>query len=128
MTFGPLNVPPPKGGPPTGSGPLAARFGDLDPHAAAVGTASPNVLTEGLFQARFGDLLVPCLAPIIQGCPTVFINGMMAARVGDQTGCGGAILKGAVRTRIGSPGDAANSPRDCLQSASDEGSAMVIFN
>ena len=128
MSFAPLKPPPLSGPIPTGTGPFAARYGDLDDHAAAVLTGSPNVLTEGMAQARIGDLLIPCGMPIAEGCPSVFINGLMAARVGDKTDCSGEIVKGATKTRIGRPGDAANSPEECLQQASDSGSSTVIFN
>ena len=114
--------------PPSGSGPFAARKDDLDAHSGAITIGSTNVFTEGSPQARQGDVIgPPCAAPIAQGCPTVMINGLMAARIGDATGCGGAIAKGAAKTRIGSPGDAANNASDCLAQASAEGSSCIIF-
>ena len=62
-----------------------------------------NVLIEGKFAARVGDLLT-CAGPpdsIIKGSGTVLIGGQFAARVGDTTVHGGTITVGSFNVIIG---------------------------
>lgn len=66
-------------------------------------TREPTVLIEKLPAARVGDSLV-CVGPpdsIIEGSATVLIGGMPAARMGDATAHGGEILTGAFNVLIG---------------------------
>lgn len=63
----------------------------------------PTVLIEGLPAARVGDMAT-CVGPpdvIQQGSATVIIGGMPAARVGDLTQHGGVIVQGAATVTIG---------------------------
>lgn len=63
----------------------------------------PTVLIGKLPAARLGDMLV-CVGPpdtIIKGSATVLIGGMPAARLGDQTAHGGAIMLGEFTVIIG---------------------------
>jgi len=65
-----------------------------------------TVLTGGLPQARVGDLAT-CVGPpdtIVKGSPTVHVNGMMAARMGDLTAHGGVIVLGWPTVLIGDAG------------------------
>lgn len=64
---------------------------------------SPTVLIEGLPAARVGDMAT-CSGPpdtIIMGSGTVLIGGMPAARVGDLTAHGGSIIMGSATVIIG---------------------------
>lgn len=64
---------------------------------------SPTVLIEGLPAARVGDMAT-CSGPpdtIIVGSGTVLIGGMSAARVGDLTAHGGSIIMGSATVIIG---------------------------
>ena len=64
---------------------------------------SPTVLIEGLPAARVGDMAT-CSGPpdtIIVGSGTVLIGGMPAARVGDLTAHGGSIVMGSATVIIG---------------------------
>nr|WP_321357107.1 PAAR domain-containing protein [uncultured Draconibacterium sp.] len=64
---------------------------------------SPTVLIEGLPAARVGDMAT-CSGPpdtIIVGSGTVLIGGMPAARVGDLTAHGGSIIMGSATVIIG---------------------------
>ncbi len=64
---------------------------------------SPTVLIEGLPAARVGDMAT-CSGPpdtIIMGSGTVLIGGMPAARVGDLTAHGGSIIMGSSTVIIG---------------------------
>lgn len=75
------------------------------PHVGGpvVGPGEPTVLIEGLPAARVGDLLI-CVGPpdsIVQGSSTVLIGGVPAARVGDATAHGGEIILGALNVIIG---------------------------
>jgi uncharacterized Zn-binding protein involved in type VI secretion len=61
------------------------------------------VLIAGLPAAVVGDM-VTCVGPpdtIAKGSATVLIGGKPAARMGDQTAHGGAIVLGAVTVLIG---------------------------
>ncbi|KYG74486.1 putative Zn-binding protein involved in type VI secretion [Roseivirga ehrenbergii] len=98
--------------------PLAARLTDFHecpmqtpavpspiPHVGGpiTGPGEPTVLIEKLSAARVGDMLV-CVGPhdtIIKGSSTVMIGGMPAARVGDTTAHGGSIVVGASTVMIG---------------------------
>lgn len=75
------------------------------PHVGGpiIGPGMPTVLIQGLPAARVGDCLV-CVGPpdsIVKGSSTVFIGGMPAARVGDTTAHGGEIVLGACNVIIG---------------------------
>lgn len=63
----------------------------------------PTVLIEGLPAARVGDMAT-CVGPpdsIATGSATVLIGGMPAARLGDSTTHGGSIVLGAPTVLIG---------------------------
>lgn len=63
----------------------------------------PTVLIEGLPAARVGDMAV-CAGPpdtIVLGSTTVFIGGSPAARMGDLTAHGGSIAAGSPTILIG---------------------------
>lgn len=65
--------------------------------------ASPNVNIGGSPAARQTDMLT-CNGPvdtITGGSATVKINGLPAARMGDQTAHGGVIIQGIVTVNIG---------------------------
>lgn len=100
----------------------AARITDLHvcpmfdgpkPHVGGpiIPPTSMNVLTGGLFQARMGDKAT-CVGPpdvIVMGSPTVLVNNMMAARMGDMTAHGGVITLGCFTVLIGVVGGGAGS-------------------
>jgi uncharacterized Zn-binding protein involved in type VI secretion len=68
--------------------------------------AAITVLTGMLPQARIGDMAV-CVGPpdvIVMGSATVYVCGMPAARMGDQTAHGGVIVKGEFTVLIGDAG------------------------
>lgn len=63
----------------------------------------PTVLVQGMPAARLGDMAT-CTGPpdtIIMGSSTVMIGGMPAARQGDTTAHGGSIILGAPTVMIG---------------------------
>ncbi len=63
----------------------------------------PTVLIEGMPAARVGDMAL-CTGPpdtIAMGSTTVLIGGMPAARMGDTTAHGGTIVIGAPTVLIG---------------------------
>jgi len=67
------------------------------------GPGEPTVLIEKMPAARVGDMLV-CVGPpdsIVKGSSTVMIGGVPAARLGDQTAHGGQIVLGAPTVMIG---------------------------
>ncbi len=75
------------------------------PHVGGpvVGPGEPTVLIQGLPAARVGDMLI-CTGPpdtIIKGSSSVMIGGMPAARMGDPTAHGGTIMIGALNVMIG---------------------------
>lgn len=75
------------------------------PHVGGpiVGPGAPTVLIDKLPAARVGDMLV-CVGPpdsIVTGSATVMIGGVPAARMGDQTAHGGEIVLGAFNVMIG---------------------------
>jgi uncharacterized Zn-binding protein involved in type VI secretion len=64
---------------------------------------SPTVLIDGLAAARVGDVAT-CTGPpdtIAAGSATVLIGGMPAARIGDATAHGGVIVLGSTTVIIG---------------------------
>jgi uncharacterized Zn-binding protein involved in type VI secretion len=70
------------------------------------GPCSPNVIIGGLPAARVTDMAV-CVGPqdtIVKGSPTVHINGLLAARIGDNTAHGGVIVMGFPTVIIGDVG------------------------
>lgn len=63
----------------------------------------PTVLINGLPAARLGDMAT-CAGPpdsIVSGSSTVMIGGMPAARLGDSTAHGGLIAIGSATVLIG---------------------------
>ncbi|HVH35767.1 MAG TPA: PAAR domain-containing protein [Tahibacter sp.] len=104
----------------------AARIGDnhIRPGAGGpiVGSAR-RVYIEGRLAARLGDPATCGRGQdvILEGEPSVLIEQRPAARVGDAHGCGGVIESGAGRTFIGETRDAA-----CLQAAAEEAALVVV--
>ncbi|MBU7580032.1 MAG: PAAR domain-containing protein [Porphyrobacter sp.] len=98
--------------------PPAARITDMHtcpmvnpgpvPHVGGpVVKGQPNVLTCMMPQARVSDQCV-CAGPpdvIAKGSATVLVGGQAAARIGDQTAHGGAIVSGAPTVLIGDGGN-----------------------
>lgn len=94
--------------------PPAARLTDMHtcpmvtgvvPHVGGpiLPPCEPTVLIEFLPAARVGDMAT-CVGPpdvIAMGSPTVLIGNMMAARLGDPTVHGGVIILGAPTVMIG---------------------------
>lgn len=97
--------------------PLAARLTDMHtcpmqtpgtppiPHVGGpiTGPGVPTVLIEKMPAAVMGDMCV-CVGPpdtIIKGSATVMIGGKPAARMGDTTAHGGTIVLGAPTVMIG---------------------------
>ena len=95
--------------------PLAARINDfhtcpmLNPNASphiggpVIGPGEPTVLIEGVPAAVVGDLAT-CSGPpdtIAVGSATVMIGGKPAARMGDLTVHGGTIATGCTTVNIG---------------------------
>lgn len=95
--------------------PPAARLTDMHtcpqvnpgpvPHVGGpiVGPGTPTVLVAKLPAAVVGDNCV-CVGPpdsIVKGSATVMIGGKPAARLGDTTAHGGAIVLGAPTVMIG---------------------------
>ena len=80
--------------------PQATRLGDTDtghdacPPTALI-SASSNVLINGKGAGRKGDTYAP------HGCNVHFINGCMAARIGDAVSCGGTVATGSPNVIIG---------------------------
>ncbi len=63
----------------------------------------PTVLIEGMPAAKLGDMAT-CTGPpdtIIAGSSSVLIAGMPAARLGDSTAHGGTIVAGSATVMIG---------------------------
>lgn len=66
---------------------------------------APTVLTGGQPQARVSDMAT-CMGPpdvIAMGAATVLVQGLPAARIGDNTAHGGAIVVGLPTVLIGGP-------------------------
>ena len=94
--------------------PLAARVGDMHtcpmsdgpkPHVGGpvMPPGCPTVFIGGMPAARVGDFAT-CAGPpdtIIMGSTTVIIGGMPAARQGDTTVHGGSIIVGCPTVTIG---------------------------
>ena len=95
--------------------PPAVRVGDmhvcpminpsLTPHVGGpvMPVGEPTVLIEGMPAARVGDMCT-CAGPpdtIAAGSGTVFIGGMPAARLGDSTAHGGSLILGSFTVLIG---------------------------
>ncbi len=93
----------------------AARVGDMHvcpmvnpggvPHVGGpvIPPGEPTVFIEGMPAARLGDMLV-CSGPpdtIVKGSATVMIGGVPAARMGDSTAHGGTITLGSATVMIG---------------------------
>ena len=75
------------------------------PHVGGpiTGPGEPTVMIEKMPAAKVGDMLV-CVGPpdsIVKGSSTVMIGGVPAARLGDQTAHGGEIVLGAFTVMIG---------------------------
>lgn len=67
------------------------------------GPCEPTVLIGGLPAATVGDMLI-CIGPpdvIAMGSASVLINGLSAARMGDETEHGGEIVLGDFTVMIG---------------------------
>lgn len=93
---------------------LAARITDMHTCPMVTGTVphvggpilppgAPTVFIEGMPAARMGDMAT-CTGPpdtILQGSSTVLIEGMPAARMGDMTAHGGQIVAGSPTVMIG---------------------------
>ena len=93
---------------------LAARITDMHTCPMVTGTVphvggpilppgAPTVFIEGIPAARMGDMAT-CTGPpdtIVQGSSTVLIEGMPAARMGDMTAHGGQIVAGSPTVMIG---------------------------
>lgn len=94
--------------------PPAARLTDMHtcpmvtgivPHVGGpvVGPGVPTVLIEKLPAAVVGDSCI-CVGPpdtIAKGSATVMVGGKPAARIGDNSAHGGSILLGAMTVLIG---------------------------
>lgn len=96
---------------------LAARLGDMHlcpmvtpgtppiPHVGGpiLPPCCPTVIIEGMPAARVGDMAL-CVGPpdaIAMGSTSVIIGGQPAARLMDQTVHGGVIVQSAVTVMIG---------------------------
>lgn len=91
------------------------------PHVGGpiVSPGAPTVLINGLPAARVGDIAI-CVGPpdtIAAGSFTVLIAGKPAARLGDQTVHGGAIVAGSPNVMIGDSGGGAGGPPGMTMSA-----------
>lgn len=79
----------------------------------------PTVLINGLPAARVGDVAM-CVGPpdvIVAGSPTCLIGGIPAARMGDQTAHGGTIVAGSPNVTIGDSGGGAGGAAGFTMSA-----------
>jgi uncharacterized Zn-binding protein involved in type VI secretion len=109
--------------------PAAARFGDL--HSCPVhggGVIIPptslDTVTGARQQARVGDRIACPYGPpdfIVTGSACAFVNGLMAARMGDKTMHGGVLITGALDVEIGGPsaGASLGAPAAWLQTFND---------
>lgn len=75
------------------------------PHVGGpiVGPGVPTVLINGMPAAVLGDMCI-CVGPpdsIVSGSATVMIGGVPAARMGDMTAHGGSIVVGVPTVMIG---------------------------
>ena len=97
--------------------PMAARITDMHtcpsqnpgvaptPHVGGpiVGPGAPTVLINGLPAAKVGDMCV-CVGPpdtIVAGSSTVMVEGVPMARMGDVTAHGGSIVLGCPTVHVG---------------------------
>ncbi len=96
--------------------PGAVRVGDMhtcpmvnpgsgSPHAGGplIGPGEPTVLIESLPAAVVGDTCI-CAGPpdsVAMGSATVFIGGKPAVRMGDTTVHGGQVIQGSLTVLIG---------------------------
>jgi uncharacterized Zn-binding protein involved in type VI secretion len=81
-------------------GPLIV-LGDKTSHGGAVLEASPTSDIAGIGIARMGDKASCPIhgdSQIVSGDMTLIIDGKPAARHGDQTGCGAALIAGQQTT------------------------------
>ncbi|NHZ93936.1 hypothetical protein F2P45_33815 [Massilia sp. CCM 8733] len=91
-----------------GDGPKGGGGGDVT--GKIIGPCSGNVFTNGIKAARASVDETVCSKhdsappPIATGSPTVFINGLPAARVSDKIACGAFITDGSPNVFIGSNG------------------------
>jgi len=102
------------------SGPVPHVGGPILPPGA------PTVLINGLPSATVSNMCT-CVGPpdvIVKGSTGVFINGMPAARMGDQTAHGGVIIMGSPNVIIGETGMSAPQAAT-LSVASALGSAFL---
>ncbi len=95
----------PIGHTPPGDGPKGSGGGDKT--GKIIGPCSGNVFTNGIKAARAHVDETVCSKhnqtppPIATGSPTVFINGLPAARVSDKIACGAFIIEGSNNVFIG---------------------------
>lgn len=88
-----------------GDGPKGGGGGDVT--GKIIGPCSGNVFTNGIKAARASVDKTVCSKhdsappPIATGSPTVFINGLPAARVSDKIACGAFITDGSPNVFIG---------------------------
>lgn len=94
--------------------PGAARIGDMHvcpmttgpvPHVGGPvsGPGAPTVLIEGMPAAVLGDITI-CTGPpdtIVMGSTTVLVEGKPLARMGDPTAHGGSIIIGSATVIVG---------------------------
>jgi uncharacterized Zn-binding protein involved in type VI secretion len=95
--------------------PRAARISDMhtcplinpngSPHVGGpiLPPGCPTVLIQGLPAARVGDMAT-CAGPpdsIVAGSTSVYIGGKLAARIGDPTAHGGLVAAGSAIVLIG---------------------------
>ncbi|MBL6458664.1 PAAR domain-containing protein [Belnapia sp. T6] len=104
--------------------PQAARISDFE--ACPIGkpggpivTGEPTVLIEGMPTARVGDTAACADGPakIGSGSPSVLIAGSKAARIGDTTCHGGRIVTGALTVLIGDGGVGGTGALDAARQA-----------
>lgn len=121
--------------------PPAARIGDTHvcpmvtpgtppvPHMGGpITTGAATVMIGFMPAARVSDMAV-CVGPpdtIAKGSPTVKIEGMMAARMGDATIHGGVIISGCPTVIIGEFGmGGASTVAGAFRAAAAEGTPLV---
>lgn len=90
----------------------------------------PTVITGFQAQARVGDKAICAAggpATIVRGSATVFVGYMPAARIGDPTSHGGAIVTGFPTVLIGDDMGVPMLPinRPCMRAAADAGTPFV---
>lgn len=75
----------------------------MGPTSGRIAQGSPDVLVNGLPAARVGDQVTCDAGKIAQGSGSVLVNGRPAARVGDKITCGATITGGSPDVVIGGP-------------------------